>query len=122
MLAHPHLDLQLTLLSYRLKAQIPMQRSLKAAAHTSPVPPGIVQSAAGPQRLIVIVAPAQEGQCRPEGRRQPYEEHQGDGCVPIQSAACVGHRKEDGGGEAVAWQSENIADLVVLRSVLKCCC
>ena len=70
MLAHPHLGFQLTLLSYRLKAQIPMERSLEAAAHTSPVPPGIVQSAAGPQRLIVIVAPAQEGQCCPEGRGQ----------------------------------------------------
>ena len=68
-----------------------MERSLRAAAHTSPVPPGVVQGAAGPQRLIVIVAPAQEGQRRPEGRRQPYEEHQGDGRVPVQSAACVGH-------------------------------
>lgn len=91
MLACPHLDFQLTLLSYRLKAQIPMERSLEAAAQTSPVPPGIVQGAAGPQRLIVIVAPAQEGQRRPESRRQPYEEHQGDGRVPVQSAACLGH-------------------------------
>ena len=93
MLTCPHLDFQLTLLSYRLKAKTPMERSLEAAPLTSPVPPGIVQGAACPQRLIVIVSPAQEGQCRPEGRRQPHKENQGDGRVPIQSAACVGNRR-----------------------------
>lgn len=85
-----------------LQAQSPDSHAKKPSKllPTPHLPSGIVQSAAGPHVLIVIVAPAQEGQCRLEGRRQPYEEHQGDGRVPIQSVACVGHRKEDGGGEA----------------------
>lgn len=33
-----------------------------------------------------------------------------------------GTQEEDGGGEAVAWQSENTMGLVVMRNVLKCWC
>lgn len=88
-LTFPHLNFQCEIVVVRVQSQDSHGRE----PPTSPVPPGIVQSAACPQGLIVIVAPAEEGQCCPEGGRQPHKEHQGYSCVPCQSAACVDRRR-----------------------------
>lgn len=67
---------------------------LEATPLSVPVPLGVIQGAACPQRLIVIVAPAQEGQGCPEDRRQPHKEYQQNGRVPRQLAACTGQRRK----------------------------
>lgn len=87
MLTLPHWIFSCDTAVVRTQRNVPKEGRLEAAPHTSPVPAGVVQGAACPQWFIVIVAPAQEGQCCPEGRRQPHTYHQGDGRVPCQLAS-----------------------------------
>lgn len=39
--------------------------------YTLPVSLAVVQSAAGSERLVVVLSPADEGHGRPEGREEP---------------------------------------------------
>lgn len=91
-----------------------MQKKPRSGCPHLTCPPGIVQSAAGPQRLIVIVAPAQEGSAAQKAE-DSHTKNTRETAV-FQSSRLpawdTGRRMVE---EAVAWQSENIADLVVLR-------
>lgn len=49
-----------------------------------PVSLAVVQSAAGPEGLVVILSPADEGHGRPEGGEEPDEHGQSDGTTPLQ--------------------------------------
>lgn len=56
----------------------------RGCVHTVPVSLAVVQSAAGPEGLIVVHPPANEGHGRPEGGEEPDKYHQGDGAAPLQ--------------------------------------
>lgn len=94
--APSHLDLQLTL--YPTQAQ--PDSHARPAGCCPHCPPGTV-SAAGPRRLIVIVAGRRA--VPPRGREQPYEGHtKGDGrCFP--SSGCLVGQEGGWMKEAVAW-------------------
>lgn len=49
-----------------------------------PVSLAVVKSAAGPEGLVVVLSPADEGHCRPEGGEEPDEHSQSDGTAPLQ--------------------------------------
>lgn len=49
-----------------------------------PVSLAVVQGAAGPEGLVVVLAPANERHGRPEGTEQPDEDGQSDGGAPLQ--------------------------------------
>lgn len=49
-----------------------------------PVSLGVVQSAAGPQGLVVVLSPADEGHGGPEGGEEPDKHSQSDGTAPLQ--------------------------------------
>lgn len=49
-----------------------------------PVSLAVVQGAAGPQGLVVVLSPADEGHGRPEGSEEPDEHSQSDGAAPLQ--------------------------------------
>lgn len=51
---------------------------------TVPVSLAIVQSAAGPEGLVVVLSPANEGHGRPERREEPDKYSQSDGAAPLQ--------------------------------------
>ena len=51
---------------------------------TAPVSLGIVQSAAGPEGLVVVLSPSDEGHSGPEGSEEPDEHRQSDGAAPLQ--------------------------------------
>lgn len=49
-----------------------------------PVSLAVVQSAAGPQGLVVVLSPADEGHGGPEGGEEPDKHSQRDGAAPLQ--------------------------------------
>lgn len=49
-----------------------------------PVALAVVQSAAGPEGLVVVLSPADEGHGGPEGGEEPDEDDQSDGAAPLQ--------------------------------------
>lgn len=51
---------------------------------TVPVSLAVVQSAAGPEGLVVVLSPANEGHGGPEGGEEPDEHSQSDGAAPLQ--------------------------------------
>lgn len=51
---------------------------------TVPVSLAVVQSAAGPEGLVVVLSPADEGHGGPEGSEEPDEDSQSDGAAPLQ--------------------------------------
>lgn len=58
--------------------------SAGVCACTVPVSLAVVQSAAGPEGLVVILSPADEGHGRPEGSEEPDKHSQSDGAAPLQ--------------------------------------
>lgn len=56
--------------------------------YTLPVSLAVIQSAAGPEWLVVVLSPANEGHSGPEGSKQPYEYSQGDGAAPLELCSC----------------------------------
>lgn len=49
-----------------------------------PVSLAVVQSAAGPQGLVIVLSPADEGHGGPEGGEEPDKHCQSDGAAPLQ--------------------------------------
>ena len=62
-----------------------MQRNLYSSwcVDTLPVSFGVVQGAAGPEGLVVVLSPADEGHGGPEGGEEPDEHSQSDGAAPL---------------------------------------
>lgn len=60
-----------------------LSRRMRACA-CPPVSLAVVQSAAGPQGLVVVLSPADEGHRRPEGSEEPDKHSQSDGAAPLQ--------------------------------------
>lgn len=52
--------------------------------YTLPVSLAVVQSAAGPEWLVVVLSPANERHSGPEGSEEPDKYSQGDGTTPLQ--------------------------------------
>lgn len=55
-----------------------------AAVCAVPVSLAVVQSAAGPEGLVVVLSPADEGHSRPESTEEPDKHSQGDSTAPLQ--------------------------------------
>lgn len=49
-----------------------------------PVSLAVIQGAAGPEGLVVVLSPADEGHGRPESSEEPDKHSQSDGTAPLQ--------------------------------------
>lgn len=56
----------------------------KLCLYMVPVSLAVVQCAASPEGLIVVLSPANEGHGGPEGSEQPHKHSQSDGTAPLQ--------------------------------------
>lgn len=54
-----------------------------------PVSLAVVQCAASPEGLIIILSPANEGHSCPEGSKKPNKNNQTDGAAPLQLRPCM---------------------------------
>lgn len=89
--------------------------------HVVPVSLADVQSTAGPERLVVILSPANDGHISPECSEQPDERSQSDGTAPLQlcpSAVLVVSIPCDSSDEVEASEScEETLESVQLASI-----